>query len=61
MRACVCEREVNSSMMLKKVSHVQSNTQFTSPVQAVHRLSTIPAPTQSSRRQKGESKPVPYR
>jgi hypothetical protein len=33
---------------------------ITSSVQAVHRLSTTPAPTQSSRRQKGDTKPLPY-
>jgi len=55
----VCDREVDSFMILKKVSHVKSHTEFISSVQAVHRLFTIPAPTQSCRRQKGDMKPVP--
>jgi len=39
---------------------VHSHTQFTLSAQAVHRLSTTPAPAQSSRDQKGDTKPVPY-
>ena len=64
-RTCVCvcmrERQVDSFMILKKVSHVKSHTEFTSSAQAAHRLPTIQAPTQRSRRQKGDTKPGPYR
>lgn len=55
------ERQVDSFMILKKVSHVKSHTEFTSSAQAAHRLPTIQAPTQRSRRQKGDTKPGPYR
>jgi len=59
--ACACEHRVDSFMILKKVSHVKSHTELTSSAQVAHRLPTIPAPTQRSRRQKGDTKPVPYR
>jgi hypothetical protein len=58
--SCVCAREYDSFMILIKVEHVKSHTACTSSVQAVYRLYTTPAPTQSSRRQKGDTKPVPY-